>query len=88
MDKESQKFLTLNTHMGLFRVLRLPFAVSSAVRIFQRVMTNLLKGLSGVIVYLDDILKTGPNDGNPSANHQGSTEKTVSCWVTGEKGKM
>ena len=33
--------------------------VSSAPGIFQRVMDTLLKGIQGVVVYLDDILVTG-----------------------------
>ena len=62
IDDESQKFLTVNTHMGLYRVTRLPFGVSAAVGIFQRIMSGILRGLKGVAVYLDDILITGPNE--------------------------
>lgn len=46
MDDESSRVLTVNTHKGLFKVNRLPLGVSSAPSIFQRVMDNLLNGIS------------------------------------------
>lgn len=54
MHEESQNYLRVNTHLGLFRVKRLPFGVNGAVGIFQRFMNSVLKGLAGVCVYLDD----------------------------------
>ena len=40
----------------------MPFGISSAPGIFQRVMENILRGIPKVVVYLDDILITGTND--------------------------
>ena len=51
--------MVVNTHRGLFHYNRLLFGIASAPAIFQRVMECLLKGIPGVIVYLDDILITG-----------------------------
>ena len=48
----------INTHKGLFRYRRLPFGITSAPAIFQRVMESLLQN----IVYIDGILITGKND--------------------------
>ena len=62
MDESSRKYTTINTHCGLYEYLRLPYGVSPAVGIFQRAMENILKGLPGVCIYLDDILVTGKDD--------------------------
>ena len=45
LDEDSQKYLTINTHKALYRYKRLPFGVSSAPAIFQRIMDQLLQGV-------------------------------------------
>ncbi len=59
LDEESRKYVVINTSKGLFRYTRLPFGISSAPGIFQRVIESVLRGIPGVAVYLDDILITG-----------------------------
>ena len=48
--------LTINTTKGLFAFNRLPAGISAAPGIFQRLMDALFAKISGVCVYLDDIL--------------------------------
>lgn len=60
LDMESQKYLVINTHKGLFCCTRLPYAsISSAPGIFQKAMETLLQGIPCIAVYLDNILITG-----------------------------
>ena len=63
LDAESQKYLVINTHKGLFCYTRLPFGISTAPGIFQKAMETLLQGIPHVTyVNIDDILITGKND--------------------------
>lgn len=59
VNEESQNYLIMNTHMGLYKFHRLPFGLSSAPGIFQRFITELLAGIEGVQVFLDDIVIVG-----------------------------
>ena len=68
LDDDAKKYVVVNTHRGLFCYNRLPFGISSAPGIFQRVMECLLRGIPGVIVYLDDILITGSSVDEHFAN--------------------
>ena len=56
---ESQPYLTINTHMGLFCYQCLPFGIATAPAIWQKAMSIVLQGCKGVIYYIDDILVTG-----------------------------
>lgn len=59
MDEESQKFVTINTHKGLYQYTRLPFGIASAPAVFQQIMDTILQGIDGVACYIDDIIITG-----------------------------
>jgi len=58
LDEAARKYVTINTQKCLFQYTRLPFGVSSAPAIFQRIIDNLLQGIPQLCVYLDDSLVT------------------------------
>ena len=59
VSPESQAYLTINTHQGLFKFTRLVYGVSNAPALFQRFMDTLLQGIPKAVAYLDDILIQG-----------------------------
>ena len=59
LEKESQLLTTFITPFGHYAFQRLPFGISSAPEIFQRKMREMLGGLDGVEVIMDDILVYG-----------------------------
>ena len=59
LDSECVKLTTFITPFGRFN--RLPFGITSSPEIFQFKMNELLKGLEGVVVYMDGILVYGFN---------------------------
>src|SRR4029434_11283175 len=70
----SRKYLTITTHKGMFCFNRLPFGITSAPSIFQKIMDQVLQGLPNVHCFLDDILVTGRND----AHHLDNLEAVLS----------
>lgn len=62
LDQNSRKYVTINTVKDLYQYTRLPFGISSAPSLFQRIMDTMLQDIPNTICYLDDILVTGKND--------------------------
>lgn len=46
VEEDSKKYLTINTHMGLFQYNRLVFGITSAPAIWQRTIDQRLEGTS------------------------------------------
>ena len=50
---------TFNTPIGRYRFLPLPFGISSASEVFQRLVAQMIEGLEGVVNIIDDLLVWG-----------------------------
>lgn len=74
LDSDSRKYVTINTHKGLYCYTRLPFGITSAPANFQRAMDSILQGIPQVLCYLDDILITGAS----KEDHLRNLEKVLS----------
>lgn len=61
LDENSQRLCAWSTHIGLFKMKRLPFGVKPASAIFQKTIENLLRDIPRVVNYMDDIVITGTN---------------------------
>ena len=87
LDPECQKYLVINTHKGLFRYFRLPFGVSSAPAVFQKVMNYVLADLKGITstVFFDDVLVTGSSDAEHLQNLSGSFPASQAAWSSPEE---
>ena len=61
LNEQSKNLVTINTPLGLFRYNRMPFGISNAPAIFQRIIDQFIAGIPNCIAYLDDILISGAN---------------------------
>ena len=62
LHPDDRKYTTINTHLGLYQYMCLPFSIASAPAIFRQAMENNLHRIPRAICYLDDVLITGQND--------------------------
>lgn len=56
LTTDSQHYLTVNTHKGLYAYQRLTYGIASAHALFQSTMDQILQGLDNVRCRIDDIL--------------------------------
>ncbi|XP_067936774.1 uncharacterized protein [Watersipora subatra] len=56
LDEKSSKLTCFLTPFRKFKYLRLPMGITNAPEIFHQLMVDLLKGVAGVDVYIDDVL--------------------------------
>lgn len=62
LHENSTKYCTFNTPFGRYCFLRLPFGISSAPEVFHRTMEQIIEGIDGVRVYVDDIVLWGSTE--------------------------
>ncbi|XP_062612487.1 uncharacterized protein K02A2.6-like [Saccostrea cucullata] len=74
IEEDHQKYLTINTHRGLFRFNRLMYGVTSAPAVWQRAMDQVLQGINGTHCMIDDMIITS----STTEEHLGNLEKVLS----------
>ena len=62
LDLESAELCTFNTPFGRYKFKRLPFGLSSAPDVFQKVISEMFESIEGVEVVVDDILVWGKSE--------------------------
>ncbi|KAK7096429.1 hypothetical protein V1264_005727 [Littorina saxatilis] len=82
LDEDSQLLTTFITPFGRYCYTRLPFGISSGPEVFQRTMTQLLSGQSGVICDIDDLLIYGRNQKEHDDNLDHVLRKLENAGVT------
>ena len=87
VEEESRKYVTVNTHKGLFQYNQLPFGVASAPAVFQRTIKNFPQGLNNVCICLDDILVTGSSERDHLENLAAILEKLEGAGVRLKRSK-
>ncbi|KAK3773717.1 hypothetical protein RRG08_001446 [Elysia crispata] len=55
LEEDSKPYVTISTHIGLFRYNRMPYGIASGPAIFQEILSD----IEGVQVFIDDIRLTG-----------------------------
>ena len=66
LDDESKPLTTISTPFGFYQYLRMPFGISNAPAIFQKISDQIVAGIPYCAAYLDDIIISGKD----SAEHQ------------------
>lgn len=87
LSDESKKFTTFITPFGRFCFNRLPFGISSAPEHFQKQLSSILEGLSGVVCLMDDVLIWGSCKEEHDERLRNVLEKICSAGITLNKDK-
>ena len=62
LDNSSKDLVVINSPLGLYKYNRMPFGISSAPAIFQRLIDQVICDIPNCIAYLDDLLITGSTE--------------------------
>ena len=62
LAESSKDMTTVTTHRGAYRMNRLPYGINVCGAVFQALMDQILDGIPGTFLYLDDCLLTADTD--------------------------
>lgn len=88
LDSQSEQYLVINTHKGLYKYHRLAYGISTAPAIFQKTMDQILHGIENVVCFLDDILVTAPTKEEHTAVLDRVMRETGKMWCESKTVKM
>lgn len=80
LSDESKQICSWSTHRGIYQVNKMPFGITPGTSIFQGIIEQLLQGIEGVVVFIDDIMvtgKKGTTDKEKLENHLENVEKVL-----------
>ena len=75
LDEASSKMVVINTHRRLYQYRCLPFRLSCAPAIFQKIIDQTIADITGVVCYLDDLVVTGKTDQEHISNLQKTLDR-------------
>ena len=87
LDEKSSKLTCFLTPFGKFKYLRLPMGITNAPEIFHQLMVDLLKGIAGVEVYIDDVLIHAKTLDEHDARLEAVLERLAEAGITLNKAK-
>ena len=87
LEESSRELTTFITPFGRYRFNKLPFGICSAPEHFQRRMSEILAGLEGVIVHIDDVLVYGKTQEEHDERLHGVLKRIASAGGTLNKDK-
>ena len=87
VTEESKKYLTINTHKGLFQYNRLVFGITSSPAIWQRAIDQVLQGVPGNQCILDDMLISGKTDEEHLENLESMLKRLQDAGLKANKEK-
>ncbi|XP_046590230.1 uncharacterized protein LOC107227278 [Neodiprion lecontei] len=79
LSEDSKKYLTINTHKGLYQYNKLAYGIASAPGYFQREMEKILAKMRNATVFLDDIIIKGGTMTEIVKNSTEVVEKLTEC---------
>jgi len=87
LSDSSQLLTTFMTSQGRFCFKRLPYGICVASDVFQSVMSQLLRGMPGVVCYQDDILVHAPTQAEHDERLQAVLDKLIQTNIKLNKDK-
>lgn len=87
LHETARQMTNFMTMYGIFRYVRLPFGANSAPEIFQRFMEEAMAGISGLVIFLDDMLIFGKDLEELRANTEVVVQRSKEFNLTLNKDK-